>query len=596
MKLFLPRQASAASSHLVRRPTARFLTAMSPPASRTYADALGLLDTLIPNTKVHALFGKPQTAVPGGSPQPPQQPASDPNLLAIPEMRAWLLRANLTPQRLSALSCIHIAGTKGKGSVAALTTSALLAAAAADASAPARSGTGTSPGPGRVGTYTSPHLVSPRERIAIDGRPVSQPLFAAAFFELWDALSACPADRDDGVLAGVPAGAKPFYFRFLTLLAFHIFLREGVRSVVLECGIGGEYDATNAVVGVVAGDGDGRGGGGGAAVTAAVITQLGVDHVAMLGDTPEAIAWHKAGVMKPGVPAFTRRLDDRPAVMDVLRARARDARARLVEVPDDAVDAWPGVSSSAGSGGPAVDKLPAGAFQKRNQALAALAAAHHLRDDDDARALLRDVPEAVVAGLREATLRGRHEVLERGDVAWHLDGAHNADSLAEAARWAAAVVFVVGGDTAAAAAAAAAASATTKFVLVFNQQERDASALLLGLLREMEAAGVDVASRLDAAIFTRNDKTGGGGGGGGGAGDAEKEAAAVDVTVQERCAAAFREAYPGVEALVCRDLTEMKGAVDAVARDAGVRVRVLVTGSMYLVGNVIGLLEPDGLL
>ncbi|KAK1594569.1 Mur ligase [Colletotrichum navitas] len=546
-------------------------SASSPPTStsRTYADALDLLNTLIPNTKVHALFGKPQ------DPKPPS-PASDPNLLAVPEMRAWLLRANLTPQRLSALSCVHIAGTKGKGSVAALTTSALLASARSNSG----TGTGPGPGPGRVGTYTSPHLVTPRERIAIDGRPVSQSLFAAAFFELWDLLSACPADDDDGPLAGLPAGAKPFYFRFLTLLALHIFLREGVRSVVLECGIGGEYDATNAVVRSA--------GGGGAAVTAAVITQLGVDHVAMLGDTPEAIAWHKAGVMKPGVPAFTRRLDAQPAVMDVLRARAREAAARLVEVPDDDVDAWPGVSAA---------KLPGGAFQKRNQALAALAAAHHLRvlegrhgveadTDAGASALLRDVPETVVAGLREATLRGRHEVLERGNVSWHLDGAHNTDSLAEAARWMAAVVAVVPGD-----AAAAAAAATTKFALVFNQQERDASALLLGLLREMEAAGVDVASRLDAAIFTRNDKTSSGGG----AEDAGKAAATVDVAVQDKCAAAFRQAYPGVDALVCRDLTEMKGAVDAVAAQS-TRTRVLVTGSMYLVGNVIGLLEPDGLL
>ncbi|WDK11036.1 folylpolyglutamate synthase [Colletotrichum graminicola] len=578
MKLFLLRHASPAS-HLVRYPTTRFLTTMSssPPTStsRTYADALDLLNTLIPNTKVHALFGKPQdpkpppqTVAPGRS-TPPPPPASDPNLLAIPEMRAWLLRANLTPQRLSALSCVHIAGTKGKGSVAALTTSALLASA--------RSGSG--PGPGRVGTYTSPHLVTPRERIAIDGRPVSQPLFAAAFFELWDLLSACPAaaDDDDGPLAGLPAGAKPFYFRFLTLLALHIFLREGVRSVVLECGIGAEYDATNAVVRPAAG----------AAVTAAVITQLGVDHVAMLGDTPEAIAWHKAGVMKPAVPVFTRRLDAQPAVMDVLRARAREVGARLVEVPDDVVeDAWPGAPAA---------KLPGGAFQKRNQALAALAAAHHLRvlegrqraeadAEADVRGLLRDVPETVVAGMREATLRGRHEVLERGNVSWHLDGAHNTDSLAEAARWMAGIV--VGDD--------AAAAATTEFVLVFNQQERDASALLLGLLGEMEAAGVDVASRLDAAIFTRNDKTSGGGGGGG-AEDVGEAAAAADVAVQERCAAAFRQAYPGVEALVCRDLTEMKGAVDAVAaRDT--RTRVLVTGSMYLVGNVIGLLEPDGLL
>ncbi|KAK1996685.1 FolC bifunctional protein [Colletotrichum falcatum] len=557
-------------------------------SSRTYADALGLLNTLIPNTKVHALFGKPQAPkpqTPRTAPAPgtsPPTPAPDPNLLAIPEMRAWLLRANLTPQRLSALSCVHIAGTKGKGSVAALTTSALLAAGAAS---------GSGPGPGRVGTYTSPHLVSPRERIAIDGRPVSQTLFAAAFFELWDLLSACPAAAadDDDALAGLPAGAKPFYFRFLTLLAFHIFLREGVRSVVLECGIGGEYDATNAVVASPPSPPrlDGRGHGG-AAVTAAVITQLGVDHVAMLGDTPEAIAWHKAGIMKPGVPAFTRRPAGlpQPAVAAVLRARAREVGARLVEVPDDVVDAWPGVPAGAA-------RLPGGAFQKRNQALAALAAAHHLRvlegrqqadadADADARRLLRDVPETVVAGLREATLRGRHEVLERGGVSWHLDGAHNTDSLAEVARWAAAVVG------AAAAVEEEAPGATAGFVLVFNQQERDASALLLGLLREMEAAGVDVASRLDAAVFTRNDKTAAAAAAAGaGAEDA------VDVAVQERCAAAFREAYPGVEALVCRDLTEMKGAVDAVAgRNA--KIRVLVTGSMYLVGNVIGLLEPDG--
>ncbi|KAK1984989.1 Mur ligase, partial [Colletotrichum cereale] len=517
----------------------------APAPSRTYADALDLLNTLIPNTKVHALFGKPpQPAAPG---QPPP-PASDPNLLALPEMRAWLLRANLTPRRLSALSCIHVAGTKGKGSVAALATSALLAAAA-----------GSSSHPGRVGTYTSPHLVTPRERIALDGRPVSQPLFAAAFFELWDLLSAAPADPDH--LPAVPAGAKPFYFRFLTLLALHIFLREGVRSVVLECGIGGEYDATNAVVSPS-----------GAAVTAAVVTQLGVDHVAMLGAAPESIAWHKAGVMKPGVPAFTRRLDAQPAVMAVLRARARELGARLVEVPDADVDAWPGVPGA---------KLPGGAFQKRNQALAALAAAHHLRvlegrrDTEamtDARGLLRDVPETVIAGLREATLRGRHEVLERGAVSWHLDGAHNTDSLAEVARWTASVV--VAPDT------------TTGFVLVFNQQERDAPALLLGLLREMQAAGVDVGSRLDAAVFTRNDKTTDGGGGGG----------AADVAVQEGCAAAFRAAYPGVEARVCRDLTEMKAVVDAAAAARSTGSRVLVTGSMYLVGNVIGLLEPDGLV
>ncbi|TQN74069.1 Folylpolyglutamate synthase [Colletotrichum shisoi] len=533
----------------------------------------------VPSTTIHALFGskpkdpEPQDATTTNSTTTttPKPPPADPNLLAIPEMRAWLLRAGLTPDRLSTLSYIHVAGTKGKGSVAALTTSALLSS---PSPSPSRSVAG------RVGTYTSPHLVTPRERIAIDGRPVDQALFAAAFFELWDALSAAPADD----ALAIPAGSKPFYFRFLTLLALHLFLREGVRSVVLECGIGGEYDATNAVVLPPAASSSSSSVF--SPVTAAVITQLGVDHVAMLGDTPEAIAWHKAGVMKPGVAAFTRRLDAQPAVMAVLRARARDIGAELVEVPDDDVRAWSGAPGA---------KLPGGDFQKRNQALAALAAARHLQVLE-ARGVdagpgpgaktetvpppppppprLRDVSETIVDGLREATLRGRHEIIERAGVSWHLDGAHNADSLTEVARWMAPVV--------------AERRPGADFVLVFNQQERDASALLLGLLGEMEAAGVDVRSRLRSAVFTRNDK----------GGDAEN----ADVAVQERCAAAFREAYPAVETLVCRDLVEMKNAIDAVAAAAAAtateaqNIRVLVTGSMYLVGNVIGLLEPEGLL
>ncbi|OLN84349.1 Folylpolyglutamate synthase 1 [Colletotrichum chlorophyti] len=501
-------------------------------SSRTYTDALNLLNTLIPNLKVHALFGKPSKNDTAATPQnAPSKPPSDPNLLALPEMRAWLARAALTPQRLSSLSYIHIAGTKGKGSVTTLTTSALLAS-------PSEAG--------RVGTYTSPHLVSPRERIALDGRPVSQSLFAASFFEVWDLLSSAPADPE----LGIEAGSKPFYFRYLTLLALHIFLKESVKSVVIECGIGGEYDATNVIPAN--------------AVTASVITQLGIDHVAMLGSTPEQIAWHKAGIMKPGVAAFTRRLDDQPGVMDVLRSRARDIGAELVEVPDQDVVAWQGVPGA---------KLPGGDFQKRNQALAALAARHHLRvlagrRTEPAARSLEDVPETIICGLREATLRGRHEIMERDGVSWYLDGAHNGDSLAEVARWIAPVI----------------ADEKVGFVLVYNQQERDAAELLLGLLREIEGAGVDVGSRVTNVIFTRNDKV---------------KTGEVDLSVQQKGADALKGAYPGVKSTICEDLTEVKSVVDAVAAEniqRDLQTRALVTGSMYLVGNVIGLLEPDGLL
>ncbi|KAL0935426.1 Folylpolyglutamate synthase 1 [Colletotrichum truncatum] len=497
-------------------------------SSRTYTDALERLNTLIPNLKVHALFNAPKQ-----QPQnPPAKDASkpaDPNALAIPEMRAWLARASLTPARLSNISYVHIAGTKGKGSVTTLTTSALI----------------TSRKAGRVGTYTSPHLVSPRERIAIDGQPISQALFAKYFFELWDTLSAAPANEE----LGMEAGSKPFYFRYLTLLALHVFLAEGVKTAVVECGIGGEYDATNIIPDE--------------AVTASIITQLGIDHVAMLGSTAEQIAWHKAGVMRPGVPTFTRRLDDQPGVMDVLRSRAQEKGAELIEVPDDAVVSWTGVPGA---------KLTGGDFQKRNQALAALAARHHLSvlEAKDATPVssLDDVPEEIISGLREATLRGRQEVMQQGPETWYLDGAHNTDSLSEVARWISPLV----------------ADPKTSFVLVFNQQERDAAELLLAFLKEVEAAGVDPGAKIAGAVFTRNDK-------------ARLEDA--DLSVQQKCAEALNKAYPDVRTTVCADLAEMKAAVEAVTVDAdkqGLVPKVLVTGSMYLVGNVIGFLEPDSLL
>ncbi|KAK1731666.1 Mur ligase [Colletotrichum acutatum] len=533
------------------------MSSPSPAPSRSYTDAINLLNTLIPNLKVHALFNKPKDAAPTTA-----APATDPNLLAIPEMRAWLLRANLTPERLSSLSFIHIAGTKGKGSVTALTTSALLNRSS---SSPPT----TQIGP--IGTYTSPHLLSPRERIAISNTPISQTLFTTSFFELWDTLSSCASSApggsaSDGPDLGIEPGSKPFYFRFLTLLALHIFLKLRVRTVVLECGIGGEYDATNAIPAE--------------AVTTSVITQLGIDHVAMLGSTASQIAWHKAGVMKPGVATFTRKLSDEvhQGVMSTLRSRAQEIGAELIEVEDEDVVAWSGVPGA---------KLPGGDLQKRNQALAALAARRHVqvlqareagsKTVGEVDASLADVPEVIIAGLREATLRGRHEVLRQGSVSWYLDGAHNADSLAEVARWISPIITTTTSlDT---------ANNNESFILVFNQQERDAPALLINLLRQMKALGVDLETRLAAAVFTRNDKT-----------NIAGEGGDVDLIVQEACAAACREMCPATKAVVCKDLTEMKSSVDGVARLSSSGTKVLVTGSMYLVGNVIGLLEPEGVL
>ncbi|KAG6026279.1 hypothetical protein E4U41_001292, partial [Claviceps citrina] len=299
--------------------------------SRSYDAALEKLAQLQSNRAVTHLFDRTTASA---------SASSDPNAAAMPEMLGWLRRAGYTPGDLARMRHIHVAGTKGKGSVCAFATAML-----------------REYGGRPVGTYTSPHLVSPRERIAIDGRPVSQAMFARHFFDLWDRFTGS-ALRDGGVDAATAEGpsSKPFFFRFMTILAWHVFLREGVGSVVMECGIGGEYDATNVLPA--------------GAVSAAVVTHLGVDHVAMLGETVEQIAWHKAGIFKSGVRAFSIRGGGgvRPSVMEVLRARAREKGAVLVELEAGDVDAWGGVAGNL-----------RGDFQKLNQALAVMAVREHVR-------------------------------------------------------------------------------------------------------------------------------------------------------------------------------------------------------------------------
>lgn len=467
--------------------------------TRSYDDALQKLYLLSSNRAVTSLF-EPS----GGTAKPPTK---DLNAAAIPEMLDWLHRAGYSPHDLARMKHIHVAGTKGKGSVCAYATSMLRRYTS-------------------VGTYTSPHLVTPRERIAIDGEPVSQEEFTAAFFELWDRFT--EAATTEGKAAEFAEGhtSKPFYFRFLTILAWHIFLKRGVESVVMECGIGGEYDATNVLPKE--------------AVSAAVISQLGIDHVAMLGETLEEIAWHKAGILKEGVKGFT--ANGSPAV-EVLRSRADEKGAKLAEVSEASVKAWGGVEG-----------LLQGDFQKQNQALAVLAVKEHLGMNSNPETGLRDLEQPLVDGLRDARIRGRCEVVEKNGTTWLLDGAHTRESLDQVAKW-----FTK--------------DLQSDVVLVFNQQERNAAQLLehfVGSVRKF--AGRDVFSH---ALFTRNDL---------------KSSAEPDLSVQTSAAAAMKMLAPHGEVAI------FDNVVEAVARAEQLGKKVLVTGSLHLVGGVLRVLEPDSLL
>ncbi|KAI3338162.1 folylpolyglutamate synthase [Ustulina deusta] len=579
--------------------------------ARTYESALSHLAALQSNRAITSLFSPPAIPTITASPVPADaavstSPPHDLNALAIPEMLAWLERAGLSQDDLATkLRCIHVAGTKGKGSVCAYLTALLVR------------GDGETRGTaGRVGTYTSPHLVSVRERIAIDGSPISRDLFARYFFEVWDACTEAAraelAARRTGTVGkpcgyGGPAGGdgngeeiseeelqgpstKPFYFRFLTIVALRAFLGEGVRSAIIECGIGGEYDSTNVLPA--------------ASVTASVVTQLGIDHVGMLGRTLPEIAWHKAGVCKPGRRCFTRKLEGKGSAetegiaektMQVLRKRAQEKSATLVEVEDADVERWGGVKASEKGAGSLE-----GGFQKYNQALAVLAAREHLRvlasgssnpsseerqrTDTTTHERLDAISPSFTSALQYARLRGRCETREdeHSPITWLIDGAHTAESLTEVARW---FSSKIGRDM-----------AKARAVLLFNQQDRDVVELVSGLLKDIKA-NIPIPTdqgerRLFAhAVFSRNDleprvlSSDAG----------EEMEPERDLSVQRAAAEALRTISPATSTSILDNVADAVAEARALAirNNGGERTPVLVTGSLHLVGALLRTLEPE---
>lgn len=289
-----------------------------------------------------------------------------------------------------------MAGTKGKGSTCAFAASILSQHQL------------TRGVPRKIGLFTSPHLIAVRERIRIDSGPLSEALFARYFFEVWDRLEAAPVSEalarkgEEDWLRATPE--KPVYARFLTLMSYHVFLSEGVDVAVYETGIGGEFDATNVVERPVA----------------AGITTLGIDHVFVLGETVDKIAWHKGGILKRGCPGFT--VEQVPEAMEVLERRAREKGVELKVVGVD--KRLEGVSVR-----------PDALFQKRNASLGIVLAEEALRRVDPAFVRGDALPKEFVDGIEKVVWRGRCEVLQEGRVRWHVDGAHTVDSLRLAGRW-----------------------------------------------------------------------------------------------------------------------------------------------------------------
>ena len=227
-----------------------------------------------------------------------------------------------------------------------------------------------------AGLFTSPHLVTMRERIRLNGKPIDEERFLLHFWHVWDAVQAavvrgpllrwpsgnsCSARRLGRLIplisqAGDEDVHQPGFFHFLTLLSFHIFAQEAVDVVVLEVGLGGRLDATNVISQP--------------AVTG--ITTLDYDHVKVLGPTLPHIAREKAGIMKPGVPCFT--VPQAGGPDGAVHAALAEAAAKT-EAPLTTVDpSWLETRLTASEGAPGVDvpqSIAGGAsYQRLNAALA----------------------------------------------------------------------------------------------------------------------------------------------------------------------------------------------------------------------------------
>lgn len=264
------------------------------------------------------------------------------------------------PER--AVPCLHVAGTNGKGSVAAMLDAILHAAG------------------WRTGLFTSPHLVKIGERVQVDRRMLTEAEIVAYVGELRPL-----ADR----LAAENADDRPAFFEFMTAMAFLEFGRKRCDIGVMEVGLGGRLDATNIVTPEVS-----------------VITSISLDHCEYLGDRIEQIAAEKAGIIKPGRPVVMGRVP--AAAEQVIRDTARDRGAPLVSVGEkfgDELEDYPATNLE-------------GDYQRWNAATATLAARA-------LPARWRITDEAIARGLHHVDWPGRWQRVRLGSRLAILDASHN---------------------------------------------------------------------------------------------------------------------------------------------------------------------------
>lgn len=283
------------------------------------------------------------------------------------------------------LYIIHVAGTNGKGSVCAFLTSLYRNAGF------------------RTGTFISPHLVTVRERFLLNNEMVSPGKLQAAFETVLETVNIM---KEKGY-------SHPSYFEFLFYMAMALFADETPELVILETGLGGRLDATNVVENPLA----------------CVITSISLDHIMYLGDTIEAVAGEKAGIIKRQVPVI---YDDTvPEASEVIRERAVQMASKaypvgkgdfsILETKDQglSIRAEGEAAQAFAAAGPLVLEIPFEAPYQAENAMLAVKTAVVLGQRERG---FRLTEAQITEGIRTARWAGR---MERAGENLYLDGAHN---------------------------------------------------------------------------------------------------------------------------------------------------------------------------
>ncbi|CAN6921673.1 unnamed protein product [Brassica oleracea] len=536
-------------------------------ALSSYDDAMDALSTLISRRR-----GDPPTV---GSRDKLEQVVSYLKILGLED-------------KIKELKVIHVAGTKGKGSTCVFCEAILRNCGF------------------RTGLFTSPHLMDVRERFRIDGLDISEEKFLQYFWECWKLLK---EKAVDGV-------TMPPLFQFLTVLAFKIFVSEKVEVAVIEVGLGGKLDSTNVIQKpVVCG-----------------IASLGMDHMDILGHTLADIAYHKAGIFKPQIPAFT--VPQLSEAMEVLQETANNLKVPLEVIAPLDLKKLDGITLGL-----------SGDHQLVNAGLAVSLSRCWLQRTGNWDKLFpngsneTDMPVAFCRGLATARLHGRAQVVHdlvsdqhdsSGDLIFYLDGAHSPESMEACGRWFSSAVRgnkslsttpvngykrngELGRDF----------NRVSKQILLFNCMEvRDPQVLLPKLVTTCASSGTHFSRALFVPSMSTYNKVISG------ASAIPLDTRRKDLTWQFRLQKLWERSIQGTDAafdhtlnpdgitslpphdFLCGDAPHCGGPAgthssavmpslpltinwlrDCVRRNPSLKLEVLVTGSLHLVGDVLRLLK-----